>query len=202
MLQKLETEIYWAIIDIDSRFTAGAVSMAQMLFAMATLRSILDRTLQTIEIPENAPVSVVERLRMMVRVWDCGLPKSGLRLSGLKAVNFGGKLCPTLLGQAVVELNASSVWLSYSHVSSPADVIQWHHRLAAILPPHVGVHIGGGALSPLIRRQLPKHTFYESLSSLLASEIQQRVRPPHFATSCPIIAPIPTVLQSLPSQFS
>ncbi len=90
--------------------------------------------------------------------------------------------------EAIQHLGAGLVWVSHTHIVNTGEIIQWHRELAQQLPANVRVIIGGGALSPSIRRQLPAHTYYESIAELMEGEASRgsrgHVAAPHFEMGC------------------
>ena len=108
--------------------------------------------------------------------WGRTTSEVGLRLCGIKAVGIGAGLTVSALAEAARHLDAYVVWVGHTHIASGSETIAWHRRLSQQLPENVRVLIGGGALSPSIRRQLPPHTYYESIAAMVAGESLQAKR--------------------------
>lgn len=98
---------------------------------------------------------------------------------GFQALNLGAFLPIDSLVQASLDLGATWVWCCYTHLEDPRDFIEQQSRLAAMLPPHVQIVVGGGAVSPALRRSLQRAVCLESLA-----ELERKLR-------CPERKPIP-----------
>ena len=89
-----------------------------------------------------------------------------LRELGWDAESLGADLSGASLGDAAQTRRASLVWVCYTH-QQPFDLVLDHNRqLNARLPAETRLVIGGGALTPELRRSLVFHFFGDSLVHL------------------------------------
>ncbi len=98
-----------------------------------------------------------------------------LRSIGIRTVNLGCNLPAASIAKAAHDRSASIVWICHTHVSNLDNVIANHQLLRQSLPSSVRVMIGGGGLSPAIRRSLCDCSYFESIS--LMSEAMKRSLP-------------------------
>ena len=96
-----------------------------------------------------------------------------LREIGWDAESLGADLTGTSLSAAANDRGASLVWVCYTHVQ-PMDLMLEHNRqVNERLPQDARLVIGGGALTPELRRSLVYHFFGDSLVHL-ASFVQSQ----------------------------
>lgn len=89
-----------------------------------------------------------------------------LRELGWEAESLGADLPGSSLGEAAHARNVALVWVCYTH-HQPQDVLLEHNRqVNDRLPPGARLVIGGGALTPELRRSLLFHFFGDSLVQL------------------------------------
>jgi len=93
-----------------------------------------------------------------------------LELFGIRAIDLGGSLPPESLAQAARDLRASVVWVTHTHICDVDSLLANHQILREKLPVETRVIVGGGALSPALRRSLHWCEFFESISQMLLSE--------------------------------
>lgn len=94
----------------------------------------------------------------------------GLLSIGIKPIDLGPGISPEFIAQAAVHCGAESVWLSHTHVENQLEFLANHVKLRTELPNETRVIIGGGGLSPSLRRQVPGCIYYETVSLMLAGE--------------------------------
>ena len=99
-----------------------------------------------------------------------------LELIGIRAIDLGGSLPPESLAQAARDLQASVVWVTHTHVCDIESLLASHKVLREKLPQETRVIVGGGALSPALRRSLHWCEFYETISQMLQSELSRTAR--------------------------
>jgi excisionase family DNA binding protein len=101
-----------------------------------------------------------------------------LRSIGAKPINLGCSVHPEVIARAAHLHNAAAVCISHTHIKDVEMMIESHQRLAECLPDGCRVIIGGGDLSPSIRRRLEHCTYYETVSMLATQEAaRNRVAP-------------------------
>lgn len=89
-----------------------------------------------------------------------------LRELGWEAESLGADLPGSSLGEAAHARNVALVWVCYTH-HQPQDVLLEHNRqVNDRLPSGARLVIGGGALTPELRRSLLFHFFGDSLVQL------------------------------------
>lgn len=116
-----------------------------------------------------------------------------LRLIGVSALDLGSNLSTKIIIDAAQDLNANLVWVNHTHVSSPEQILEQHIELHSLLPHDIQVVIGGGGISPAIRRSLPHCQYFESAHQLAQSLITSTKNPPPI--SAPSSIPQPHFIQ-------
>jgi len=96
-----------------------------------------------------------------------------LELVGIRAVDLGGSVPPESLAQAARDLKASVVWVTHTHVCNVESLLFNHQVLREKLPIETRIVVGGGALSPALRRSLHWCEFFETISQMLQSELSR-----------------------------
>lgn len=100
-----------------------------------------------------------------------------LRLCSIRAIDLGCNLSPTVLAQAANDLGAKWIWISHTHIHDFAATVMWYHELTSLVRGQVELLVGGGALSPAVRRAIPKHRYFETLGEMMRYvEKSDRVR--------------------------
>ena len=94
-----------------------------------------------------------------------------LELFGIRSIDLGGSLPAESLAQAARDLQASVVWVTHTHVCDVDSLLASHQVLREKLPVGTRVIVGGGALSPALRRSLHWCEFFETISQMLQSEL-------------------------------
>ncbi|MCY2975831.1 MAG: helix-turn-helix domain-containing protein [Planctomycetota bacterium] len=89
---------------------------------------------------------------------------------GITSVDLGCMIPPASLARAAVYFEAKLVWVTHTHVMDVDQLFAWHEELKSLLPTNTRIVIGGGGLSPAIRRSLPWCEYYETLSELTKLE--------------------------------
>jgi len=98
-----------------------------------------------------------------------------LSLIGITSVDLGCALPPASLALAATDFNAKFVWVTHTHVTDVDFLLAWHQELKDLLPTKTRVIIGGGGLSPAIRRSLPWCEYYETVSEMTRIESSRLV---------------------------
>lgn len=89
-----------------------------------------------------------------------------LRSIGIRTIDLGCNLPAASIAQAAKDRDASIVWICHTHVSDIDSILVSHQLLRQSLPSSVRVMIGGGGLSPAIRRSLCDCLYFESFSAM------------------------------------
>jgi methanogenic corrinoid protein MtbC1 len=87
-----------------------------------------------------------------------------LRSIGIRTIDLGCNLPAASIAKAAHNFNASIVWICHTHVVNVDSLLANHQLLRKLLPSPVRVMIGGGGLSPAIRRSLSDCLYFESIS--------------------------------------
>ena len=90
-----------------------------------------------------------------------------LRSIGMRTVDLGCNLPVTSIAKAVSDLQPSIVWICHTHVENPESIVENHRMLRQSLASSVRVFIGGGGLSPALRRSLCQCTYFESMTMMV-----------------------------------
>ncbi len=93
--------------------------------------------------------------------------------AGVRAVDLGPSVPPDVIAAAARELHVEVVWINHTHVIDPQQVITDHAKLHQLLPHDVRVVIGGGGLSPSVRRQLTQCVYYETIQAMIAEQFPE-----------------------------
>jgi len=93
-----------------------------------------------------------------------------LDLVNFQAIDLGGYLPAESMAKAARDYQATLVWVTHTHVGDLDALLESHMVLKDRLPSGTRVIVGGGGMSPTIRRSLPWCEFYETLSHLFRSE--------------------------------
>ena len=191
LVNKLEHVFHAAIIELDARFMSSQLRSHEIWLAINTARVVLERLAVQIEVSTSSPIKAVGGSVGEHGELGTYYVEVGLRLCGMQAVGLGAELTVSALADAARHMDAQLVWVGHTHIASGSETIAWHWRLSQQLPEHVRVLIGGGALSPSIRRQLPPHTYYESIAAMVAGESLQAKKlflaGPHFGLNPPVV---------------
>ncbi len=165
---RLEDELCGAIYQLDQACTQNSLQRDKLWLAIETARAVLDAyKVELLPEDDSWPVAVGGTMTGNFDWLGTRMVEICMRQSSIRAVGLGNNLLAKDLAQAACDLGAKLVWLSYSHLEDPAKMIQWHQSLAELLPESIEVVIGGGAISPAVRRSIPTHRYFESLSELV-----------------------------------
>ncbi len=99
-----------------------------------------------------------------------------LRSINIRPLDLGPSVEPEVIAEAAVLFAAEQVWISHTHVTDNELLIAQHHKLRELLPAHIPVAIGGGALSPALRRSLSGCHYYESILAFTQSLEKQKAQ--------------------------
>lgn len=165
---RLDNELCGAICQLDQACLQRSMEQEKLWLAIETTRAVLDAYKVELVPEQNAwPVAVGGTITGNFDWLGSRMVEICLRKCSMNAIGLGNNLTARDLAQAANDLKAKLVWLSYSHIENPADMIAWHRDLSSLLPKSIEVLIGGGAISPAIRRALPEHRYFESLSAMV-----------------------------------
>ncbi len=171
IIRKLDGHLLRAIIDLGNQYSSRQIKPYQLWLAMNTTAAALEKLTSTIACPESPVVRAVGGSPE----GDCNrlgvcFVEAALQLSGIRARSLGQGLTAREMADAADTSKASIVFVSHTHIENANSVIGWHRELATLLPANVRILVGGGALSPSLRHQLPAHVYYPSLGALFDAE--------------------------------
>ena len=95
---------------------------------------------------------------------------AALATIGVTSIDLGCMISSALLARAAFDFDAKLVWVTHTHVMDVDQLFALHQELRELLPATTRIVIGGGGLSPAIRRSLPWCEYYETLSELTKLE--------------------------------
>jgi len=90
-----------------------------------------------------------------------------LRSIGMRSVDLGCNLPVGSIAKAASDMQSSIVWICHTHIENPDSVVENHRVLRQSLDSSVRVFIGGGGLSPALRRSLYDCTYFESMTMMV-----------------------------------
>lgn len=96
-----------------------------------------------------------------------------LRSIGVRAFDLGANIPVSSLAKAARELDAKIVWTTYTHHTEATAYVADHRQLSEELPDDVRIVVGGGAISPSLRRTIQWCEYYETMSQMVAVLQQQ-----------------------------
>lgn len=183
LLDKLENILLPAIIQLDSGLNQLCITAREMWLAVNTVSAVLERfSAQLPGVRPRAPKiiggAIGGTLRFPQNDLGSRFVELGLRLCDYQPIRYRHVMTPSGLADAAKQLQAAMVWVGHTHIGDYVETVAWHRELAGKLPTQVRVLIGGGALSPSIRRQLPPHTYYESITQMVEGERAAQSQPP------------------------
>lgn len=90
-----------------------------------------------------------------------------LKSIGMRSIDLGCNLPVLSIAKAASDLQPIFVWICHTHVENPESIVENHRKLRQSLASSVKVVIGGGGLSPALRRSLYECTYFESMTLLV-----------------------------------
>lgn len=178
LVDVLEDQFVPALWVIGDLWYRGEMDLAEAQVCIQTAGQVLDSILARVSI-RSADVQIVGgALAPSTDTLASKLVAISFQSIGVRAIDLGSNLTPEVLIVAANRYRVNAIWLTYTHVFDQQQLISDHQALVAMLPPGCRVIVGGGGLSPSLRRLLPNACYYESLVQMLSveAEIQQRTR--------------------------
>lgn len=90
-----------------------------------------------------------------------------LKSIGMRSIDLGCNLPVASIAKAASDLQPTFVWICHTHVENPESIVDNHRKLRQTLESSVKVVIGGGGLSPALRRSLHECMYFESMTLLV-----------------------------------
>ncbi len=129
--------------ELGEEWFRGDMRVAQEHSASATIRTFLGRLLNTIIVPDNAPVLVTATVAGLFHEFGALLAAISAASQGWKAKYLGPNLPAEEIVYAVREMNAKAVLVSIVYPPADKGVIEQFIHLRRLLPDHVHILVGG-----------------------------------------------------------
>jgi len=175
LVQALEDCLVCALWKVGEMWRDKRIDVYQERICTNAAMTALDYLRQQLPLDSfNTRIAIGGSLSPSVETLPSKLIGLSLELIGIRAIDLGGSLPPESLAQAAWDLQASVVWVTHTHVCNVESLLASHQVLKEKLPVETRVVVGGGALSPTLRRSLHWCEFFETISQMLKNEL---VRP-------------------------
>lgn len=166
-LSLLEDTIVPALWRVGDLWHKGALTVSDCKIATNTASVVLDALISRTEL-ENVKMTIVggslegsqDTIASKIITMAC-------RVSGIQAIDLGCNCSPKHLAEAQARYAANSLWISHTHIMDLPAIIKQHEELAKLLPGHIPIYVGGGALSPFARRQLERVVYIETVEQMI-----------------------------------
>ncbi len=169
-----------ALVKLGWMHQRDEIDRYQLVAACQRIRALLFRLSESLESQPQARRAVGASVVGDPADLSSLFAEVTLREIGWEAESLGADLPGASLGRAARDRGASLVWVCYTH-QQPSDVLMNHNReVTERLPHDARLVIGGGALTPELRRSLVFHFFGDSLVHL-ASYAQSQASQMHAA---------------------
>jgi len=174
LLTSLEDWLVTALWKIGEMWRDNKIDVYQEHVCTNTAQASIDILRQHLEINEKfAGVAVGGAFAPCIETLPSKFVALSLDLARFQAIDLGGYLPAESMAKAAKDYHATLVWVTHTHVGDVDALLESHMVLKDRLPPGTRVIVGGGGMSPTIRRSLPWCEFYETLSQLFRSEIDR-----------------------------
>lgn len=168
LLEEVLVPILWHVGDLHSR---QELETAQETVCTSTAAALLEGIFaRMLPVSPDAVVYLGATFPSSIDTIAEKLIAIALRSIGAKPINLGCSIHPDVIARVAHLHNAVAVCISHTHITDLEQIIAAHQKLAECLPAGCRVIIGGGDLSPSIRRRLEHCTYYETVSMLAAQE--------------------------------
>jgi MerR family transcriptional regulator, light-induced transcriptional regulator len=167
LIAALEDFLIAALWKIGELWRAKKIDVYQEHYCTNTALTTLDILRQHVPVGHsNAYVAVGGSLSPSVESIPSKLVALCLQLVGYTAIDFGAMLPPESLAKAASDYGAELVWVTHTHVVDVDSLLESHHVLHNRVSETTKIVIGGGGISPALRRSLPWCQSYETLSQM------------------------------------
>ena len=129
--------------ELGDQWFSGELRIAQEHGASATLRTFLGRLLNTIIVPDNAPLVVTATVAGLFHEFGALLAAISAASQGWRAKYLGPNLPAEEIAYAVREMNAKVVVISIIYPPADKGVIEQFKHLHRLLPEDVKILVGG-----------------------------------------------------------
>jgi len=174
LVQALEDCLVCALWKVGEMWRDKRIDIYQEHICTNTALTAMDYLRQQLQVDSlTAGIAVGGSLFPSIETLTSKLVGLSLELIGVRAVDLGGSLPPESLAQAARDLRASVVWVTHTHVCDVELLLASHQVLREKLPVETRVIVGGGALSPALRRSLHWCEYFETISQMVQSELNR-----------------------------
>lgn len=171
LLIAIEDHLVSALWSVGQKWREKGLDIYQEHLCTSTAQTVLDILRNQIAVPkENAAVAVGGSFSPSIDTFSSKLVGFGCHIAGFRAVDLGGYLPADSLANAATDLKAKIVWVTHTHIFDVDQLLKNHEMLRERTPTDVRIVVGGGGLSPTIRRSLPWCEYYESVSAMAKHE--------------------------------
>lgn len=155
-----------ALVKLGWMHQCGEIDRYQLNAACQRIRSLLFRMSDSLNMHAHSRRAIGSSVIGDPADLSSLFAEVTLREIGWDAESLGADLAGSSLGDAARARQASLVWVCYTH-QQPTDIVLQHNRqINERLPHDARLVIGGGALTPELRRSLVFHFFGDSLVHL------------------------------------
>ncbi len=165
-----------ALVKLGWMHQRGEISHYQLGAACQRIRSLLFRMSDSLNITAQSRRALGASVVGDPADLSSLFAEVTLREIGWDAESLGADLSGASVGDAARDRQASLVWVCYTHQQPTEVLLEHNQQLVERLPYDARLVIGGGALTPDLRRSLIFHFFGDSLvhlSSYVQSQFGQ-----------------------------
>jgi MerR family transcriptional regulator, light-induced transcriptional regulator len=161
----LESSLIAALWKVGELWRTQEIDIYQEHICSNTACTVLDMIMQRLpELDGNSRLAIGGTFERNFDTIGSKILSVVLRSIGIRTIDLGCNLPAASIAKAAYNLNASIVWICHTHVANVDNLLANHQLLSKLLPSPVQVIIGGGGLSPAIRRSLCDCLYFESIS--------------------------------------
>ncbi len=171
LVARIDNELAPAMWKIGELWHDKKIDVFNEHIATATTQRLLDKlNIQLEPVESTCPIAITASIRGSFDEVAPRMVSVAFRALPARVLNLGCNVPVESIIAAAAQVNASWLCLSHTHLSRVEDIVSWYERLSRGLPQSTRVLIGGGAMSPAIRRLLKFDAHYESLTAALLAE--------------------------------
>lgn len=165
--QTLESTLIAALWKVGELWRTQEIDIYQEHICSNTACTVLDMIMQRLpEIDGHSPLAIGGTFERNFDTIGSKILAVVLRSIGIRTIDLGCNLPAESIAKAAHNLNASIVWICHTHVENVDTLLANHLLLRKLLPSPAQVMIGGGGLSPAMRRSLSDCLYFESISMM------------------------------------
>lgn len=163
----LESTLIAALWKVGELWRTQEIDIYQEHICSNTACTVLDMIMQRLpEIENTSPLAIGGTFERNFDTIGSKILSVVLRSIGVRTIDLGCNLPAESIAKAAHRLHASIVWICHTHVENIDCLLANHIVLRKLLPSPIRVLIGGGGLSPAMRRSLSDCSYFESVSMM------------------------------------